>query len=559
MKKTKKKPQDVALITGNPADKVVISPEDPPKKFQTEAIKLLKTKLNAPEFKYLAPTDRVEIDNQNVDKQVKHIRKVVTKISTQPVTEQELNDIFSAVNEAGRIGSILSSPVRAAGLAGKALTGLGTAATFLSTPQSAALSTALATKVVSQRMSEFGKYQKKAPAPKSVKAAKPQQKQPEKASKVPENVPIPPEVPIKDEPEKKKYSWSSPPPAPKTGQVNIPHGTTPKSPSNQPAAQPAAAPAAPSRPQGGGRQKGQLSQTPSAIKKRQQRAQAKGTVVSHREWDYDTYIIEKLEQSLFKKSERSGVDAEILSDVFERGMNSWNEESNMSQQQFAMQRVNSFIAKGKTYYNEDADLQEKSVVIGGRRHQQVGEGPRDIVKRKLSKLFGKHTLIKKPLTPTQKVKIALQRLKRKYAQSAAAVKFKKGLGESTSKPPRKGSLKDLISKQRKQYWDKHPVIEPKDQMVGAAKLIKEPKLKESIDESFVVDRAAGYSTTYTAADLGIKIQGGFALHPSVAEEGGAGDIGTTKLVNKYKKDTPGEAVEQLQRMIRAKRKANTQC
>jgi len=279
----------------------------------------------------------------------------------------------------------------------------------------------------------------------------------------------------------------------------------------------APAPAAPSRPQGGGKQKGQLSQTPGAVKKRQQRAQAKGTVVSHREWDYDTYIIEKLEQSLFRKSERSGVDAEILSDVFERGMNSWNEESTISQQQFAMQRVNSFIAKGKTYYNEDADLQEKSVVIGGRRHQQAGEGPRDIVKRKLSKLFGKHTLIKKPLTPTQRVKIALQRLKRKYAQSAAAVKFKKGLGESIS------------------------------------------KIQQSIDESFVVDRAAGYSTTYTAADLGIKIQGGFALHPSVAEEGGAGDIGTTKLVNKYKKDTPGEAVEQLQRMIRAKRKANTQC
>jgi hypothetical protein len=82
---------------------------------------------------------------------------------------------------------------------------------------------------------------------------------------------------------------------------------------------------------------------------------------------------------------------------------------------------------------------------------------------------------------------------------------------------------------------------------------------ESVNESFIVNRAAGYSTAYTAADLGIKIQGGFALHPSVTEEGGAGDIGTNKLVKKYKEDTPGEAVEQLQRVIRARRKANTQC
>lgn len=80
-----------------------------------------------------------------------------------------------------------------------------------------------------------------------------------------------------------------------------------------------------------------------------------------------------------------------------------------------------------------------------------------------------------------------------------------------------------------------------------------------LSESFVVDRASGYSGVYTAKDLGIKIQGGFALHPSVEEEIGAGFEGTNKLTNKYKKDTPGEAVEAFARMMRAKRKANTPC
>lgn len=80
-----------------------------------------------------------------------------------------------------------------------------------------------------------------------------------------------------------------------------------------------------------------------------------------------------------------------------------------------------------------------------------------------------------------------------------------------------------------------------------------------LSESFVVDRAVGYSGVYTAKDLGIKIQGGFALHPSVEEDYGAGFEGTNKLTNKYKKDTPGEAVEAFARMLRAKRKANTPC
>ena len=83
--------------------------------------------------------------------------------------------------------------------------------------------------------------------------------------------------------------------------------------------------------------------------------------------------------------------------------------------------------------------------------------------------------------------------------------------------------------------------------------------QESLDESFIVDRASGYSGVYTAKDLGIKMQGGFALHPSVEEDISAGFEGTNQLTNKYKKDTPGEAVEAFARMMRAKRKANTPC
>jgi len=62
--------------------------------------------------------------------------------------------------------------------------------------------------------------------------------------------------------------------------------------------------------------------------------------------------------SLFKKSEKSGIDLEILGEVYNRGWNTWTEDSNVSQQQYAFARVNSFINQGKTYFDEDADLHE---------------------------------------------------------------------------------------------------------------------------------------------------------------------------------------------------------
>ena len=57
---------------------------------------------------------------------------------------------------------------------------------------------------------------------------------------------------------------------------------------------------------------------------------------------------------------------------------------------------------------------------------------------------------------------------------------------------------------------------------------------ESLDESF----ETGLGQMITAKEAGIEIQAGFALHPSVAEEGGAGEYGTNKLTKKYKKETP---------------------
>lgn len=61
-------------------------------------------------------------------------------------------------------------------------------------------------------------------------------------------------------------------------------------------------------------------------------------------------------KAIAKKAEKSGVDITTLGEVYNRGMSVWYEDTNVSQQQYAFARVNSFINKGKTYFNEDNDL-----------------------------------------------------------------------------------------------------------------------------------------------------------------------------------------------------------
>lgn len=63
-------------------------------------------------------------------------------------------------------------------------------------------------------------------------------------------------------------------------------------------------------------------------------------------------------KALEKKADKSGIDLDVLGEVYDRGLDAWSESYNVSPTQYAFARVNSFINKGKTYYTEDADLQE---------------------------------------------------------------------------------------------------------------------------------------------------------------------------------------------------------
>lgn len=575
MKKRKKAPQDVALMTGNPNDIVVVSPEEKPVKYQTEAaqaIKQLKSKLKAPEFVYLAPTEKVEVDKK-ADKQARDIKKIVSKLSTQEVTEEDFNNLFVSMNEgqlAKNAWSVATSPVRAVGLLGKAALGAGAAATLLSTPTTAAITSVGAAKAVSDKLAGFGKNKTSADVEKTskyhtaiMKQNVAQSKERTKQAKIDTAVQkkrLDAINDIKKDVNKKIYAYNQANKGKDSIQTYSKSGVygTPK-----------AAPTSPTS-----------NTAPSVIipsTYRTRPSTSNTTIVSHREWDREKYIEEKNQLALQKKADKYGVDIEVVENVFKQGLVEYDERGNATINQFAMQRVNSFLAN----YLEE----RKTVMIRGKRRRIVGEPPGAVYTRTALKSSGKTKVLKTPMTVQQKQKRAIITLKRKLKQKVyedagsymdsrpASVTAKQAdeLGAAAKKAFKPEYYeKDNEPAPQRRSWDySDPDVKPIVQKYLNDKILDKkpltnptPTTEESdqfVNEGFIVDRAAGYSTTYTAADLGIKIQGGFALHPSVTEEGGAGDIGTDKLVNKYKKDTPGEAVGQLQRVIRARRKANTQC
>lgn len=66
----------------------------------------------------------------------------------------------------------------------------------------------------------------------------------------------------------------------------------------------------------------------------------------------------KIKEALDRKSEKSGIDFDVLAEVFVRGIEAYPDNCKVTLEQYAFARVNSFINQGKTYFNEDADLQE---------------------------------------------------------------------------------------------------------------------------------------------------------------------------------------------------------
>lgn len=57
--------------------------------------------------------------------------------------------------------------------------------------------------------------------------------------------------------------------------------------------------------------------------------------------------------SLYKKSQKSGISTDILEEVYRRGYSIWNESFGDSAEQFAFDRVNSFVSQGFAWHLDE--------------------------------------------------------------------------------------------------------------------------------------------------------------------------------------------------------------
>ena len=63
--------------------------------------------------------------------------------------------------------------------------------------------------------------------------------------------------------------------------------------------------------------------------------------------------------ALREKADKSGVSYDVLLEVYQRGVDSYQESESITAEQWAFARVNSFMSGGKNTIEEDADLYEK--------------------------------------------------------------------------------------------------------------------------------------------------------------------------------------------------------
>ena len=270
------------------------------------------------------------------------------------------------------------------------------------------------------------------------------------------------------------------------------------------------------------------------------------TIVSHKEWDYEAYLQEKAETALAKKAEKYGVSFEEVKNVFEQGLAEYDGRNNATAHQFAMQRVNSHLAEGGLWDNIHAKRERIAKGSGEKMRKPGSKG----APTKQNLIDAQEAV--QPRSPRDKFKDSLK--KHGYDADKGADR-----------------LLTLITKQKKQREEHEkkyghlyaegtqPSLADKIVNAGAAARKSLESAANSISTAAADYRPFDEKSYQDRVKTKKQASGITKEDIDVTEEGGAGDIGTNKLTNKYKKDTPGEAMEAFVRMMRAKRKANAQC
>lgn len=256
---------------------------------------------------------------------------------------------------------------------------------------------------------------------------------------------------------------------------------------------------------------------------------------------YDTLVSNNLteqeQKSLDKKAEKSKIPFYVISEVYKRGVEEWklSGDTSITPQQAGFNRVNSFLNKGDTFYNEDSDLAEQA----NPKAKKVENQPAEVAKHTHTVTMHLHD----PLNPGIQARIVKDLNVQADSDEAAAERarkyyevkgFKKMVVQKVS-PIGKKSVKEAAdptsheTAANKLQQQGKPMLASIHRKIAmalrrgdktSAKATQQElqQKKSSLNENFIIDKPAGMGTTYTAKDLGMKMQGAFAYHPSVEEE-----------------------------------------
>lgn len=83
----------------------------------------------------------------------------------------------------------------------------------------------------------------------------------------------------------------------------------------------------------------------------------KTPIVFHTKFSEEAEAKSDIYKALEKKAEKSGIELETLGEIYDRGIDAWTEGKDLTPQQYAFNRVNSFLSGGRAL-EEDVDLFE---------------------------------------------------------------------------------------------------------------------------------------------------------------------------------------------------------
>lgn len=238
-------------------------------------------------------------------------------------------------------------------------------------------------------------------------------------------------------------------------------------------------------------------------------------------------IQQKEQKALFKKSQSTGLPLATLEEVYTRGYE--NPHDGMTPEQSGFARVNSFIARGAAY-DQDKDLVEglkdpednpcwKGYKPVGTKKKAGKTVPNCVPEE--TKIEGTNCKncvwwCKDDVRPVGKDELnengGIKPYNDSYAKMAKEVDLITLPGKGTA------TEKTICEHEKVMDWVTERMCCALWDGEGTKREYKGTSpVMESINENFNIAYASGVGVTLTAADIGIKVKGGFELHPSVEE------------------------------------------